>query len=225
MASVDPDDLLAEIRGERGYALSYHEMLARTDTDFLVAYRELYRQFTLVPRHLDARTRELVWTALLSSIDEFVGSIHLERAIAAGVSHEELRSAVRIGGTAAAWDAIDFAHVQWPHLLGDGPSGAEEYRSVVAGARGTLTEVEADLILVCVAGARMKERQFLHHVAALIDAGVPEREILESVSYIMLPTGANTFLWATDAWMEAVRSGEILAGEVMSKVSFETRTS
>jgi alkylhydroperoxidase/carboxymuconolactone decarboxylase family protein YurZ len=225
MASVDPDDLLREIRGERGYALSYHEMLARTDTDFLVAYRELYRQFTLVPRHLDARKRELVWTALLSSIDEFVGSVHLERAIAAGVSHDELRSAVRVGGTAAAWDAIDFAHVQWPHLLGGGPSGADEYRSVVAGARGTLTETETDFILVCVAGARMKERQFLHHVAALIDAGVPEREILESVSYIMLPTGANTFLWATDAWMEAVRSGAIPAGEVMSKVSFETRTS
>ena len=120
MATIDPDTLLAEIRGERGYALSYHEVLARTDTDFLVAYRELYRQFTLVPRHLDARMRELIWTGLLCSIDEFVGSLHLERAIAAGVPTDELRAAVRLGGAAFAWDAVTFAHDHWPHLLGEG---------------------------------------------------------------------------------------------------------
>lgn len=224
MASIDPEVLLAEIRGERGYALSYHEMLARTDTEFLVAYRELYRQFTLVPRHLDARRRELIWTALLCSIEEFVGSIHLERALAAGVRHTELRDAVRLGGIAHAWDAIAFAHSEWTHLLGDGPTGPDEYRVVIEGARGDLSLLEADLILVCVAGARMKERQFLHHLGVLLEAGVPEREILESVSYIMLPTGANTFLWATDAWMTAVRSGDLPAGEVMSRVSFDTRT-
>lgn len=224
MAAIDPEELLAEIRGERGYSLSYHEMLARTDTEFLIAYRELYRQFTLVPRHLDARRRELIWTALLCSIDEFVGSIHLERALAAGVSHSELRDAVRVGGAASAWDAIDFAHSEWPHLLGDGPTGPDEYRVVIDGARGGLPLVEADLILACVSGARMKERQFLHHLNVLLEAGVPEREILESVSYIMLPTGANTFLWATDAWMNAVRAGDLPAGEVMSRVSFDTRT-
>lgn len=224
MAPTDPDALLAEIRGERGYALSYHEMLARTDTEFLVAYRELYRQFTLVPRHLDPRRRELIWTALLSSIDEFVGSLHLERALAAGVEYDELRAAVRLGGAAFSWDAITFAHGHWPHLLGDGPSGADEYRSVIAGARGSISEIESDLILVCVAGARMKQEHFLHHLTALVRAEVPEREIIESISYIMLPTGANTFLWATDAWMEAVRDGHLPAGEVMSKVSFDTRT-
>ena len=70
----------------------------------------------------------------------------------------------------------------------------------------------------------MKREHYLHHLAALIAAGVPEREIVESVSYIMLPTGANTFLWATDVWMEAVKEGLLPAGEVMSKVSFDTRT-
>lgn len=224
MAKTDPDRLLAEIRGERGYALSYHEMLARTETEFLVAYRELYRQFTLVPRHLDTRRRELIWTGLLCSIDEFIGSIHLERALTAGVPEADLRAAVRLGGAAFAWDAIAFAHGHWQHLLGEGPDGPEEYREVLRGARGQLNEVDVDLILACVSGARMKRDQYLHHLHALIAAGVPEREILESVSYIMLPTGANTFLWATDTWMEAVRDGDLPAGEVLSHVSFDTRT-
>jgi len=224
MSQIDPDELLAEIRGERGYALSYHEMLARTDADFLTAYRELYRQFTLVPRHLDPRRRELIWTALLCSIDEFIGSIHLERALAAGVSHEELRSAVRLGGVASSWDAIAFAHDRWPHLLGQGPAGADEYQAVIDGCRGSISSIDSHLILVNVAGARMKQPQFLYHLSHLLLGGVPEREIIESVSYIMLPTGANTFLWATDVWMEEVRAGNLPAGEVMSKVSFDTRT-
>lgn len=225
MTKPEPDALLAEIRGERGYALSYHEILARTDTALLIAYRELYRAFTLEPRHLDTRQRELIWTALLSAIDEFVGSVHLERALAAGVPHGELRAAVRLGAVASSWDAIAFAHGNWPHLLGDGPSGAEEYRGVVAAVRGSIAEVDADLVLVCVAAARMRREQFLHHLRAAIDAGVPEREIIEAVSYVMVPTGANTFLWATDLWMECVRDGSVPAGEVMSQVSFDTRTS
>jgi alkylhydroperoxidase/carboxymuconolactone decarboxylase family protein YurZ len=224
MSAIDPDALLAEIRGERGYALSYHEILARTDPAFLSAYRELYRQFTLVPRHLDARKRELIWTALLCSIDEFVGSIHLERALAAGVDPAELRAAVRLGGVASAWDAIVFAHDHWAHLLGSGSSGLDEYRVVIDGCRGPISSIDADLILVNVAGARMKKEQFLHHLTVLLEAGVPEREIVESVSYIMVPTGANTFLWATDVWLEAVQAGEIPPGEVMSQVSFDTRT-
>lgn len=221
----DPDQLLAEIRRERGYTLSYHEMLARTETEFLVAYRELYRQFTLVRRHLDPCRRELIWTGLLSSIDEFVGSVHLERALKAGVPVEELRAAVRLGGAAFSWNAITFAHTHWRQLLGDdGANGREEYRQVIAGARGPISAVDADLILVCVAGARMNREQYLHHLSTLVAADVPEREILESVSYVMLPTGANTFLWATDTWMEAVRVGDLPAGEVMSQVSFDTRT-
>lgn len=221
--TIDPDELLAEIRGERGYALSYHEILARTDAEFLTAYRRFYRSFTLDPRHLDARRRELIWAGLLAQIEEYVGSLHLERALAAGVTHAELRAAIRLGAVVASWKAISFAHTHWARLLGDGPDGAAEYRLVVDGARGPLTEVEADLILVNVAGARMDRDQFLHHLARLIAADVPEREIIEAISYLMVPMGANIFLWATDTWFEAVEEGLLPKGEVLSQVSFDTR--
>lgn len=216
------DQLLEQIRGERGYALSYHELLARTDPRLLEAYRELYARFTLEPRHLDTRRKELIWTGLLAAADEHVGSIHLERARDAGVSVEELRAAARLGGVAASWGAIAFAAEHWAHLL-DAPSAFDEYWTVVDGAREPLDEVDASLLLLTVSGARLCEPQFVSHLSRLYELGVDERQVAEAVSYLLLPMGANTLLWATDRWFDAMSSGTITAGDVLRTVSFGVR--
>lgn len=217
------DAILGEIRGERGYTLSYHELLARTDPDLLVAYRDMYRRFTIESRRLDTRRRELIWTALLTAIREYVGSVHIERATSAGVPIEDLRAAVRLAGASLSWGAVEYAHGNWTDLLG-GASGPDEYRRVVAGCRSPISEVDADLILLVLAGARMAREQFLHHLERSVAAGLPEPEIVEAISYLLVPLGANIFLWATDTWLEAVRAGEVPAGEITALASADIRT-
>ncbi|WP_108667226.1 carboxymuconolactone decarboxylase family protein [Euzebya rosea] len=219
---VDPDDLLAVIRGERGYALSYHELLARTDPRMLLAYRQLYSEFTLQPRHLDARRRELVWTGLLTAASEHVGSLHLERALAAGVPTAELRAAVRLAGVAEAWDALHFAHSRWGDLLGSDDHEAG-YDQLVAAARGPLTAAEAELVLLVCAGSRMCEDQYVAHLRRAYAMDVSEVEIVETVSYLLLPKGANTLLWATDLYLDQFRQGTLVPGGTLESVSHDVR--
>lgn len=225
IAEDDPRavEILGAIRGERGYTLSYHELLARSDPELLVAYRDMYRRFTIEPRRLDTRRRELIWTALLTAIREYVGSVHLERALSAGVARDDLRAAVRLAGASLAWESIEFAHGGWSELLGE-VSPVDEYGLVVAGSRGPISERDADLVLVVLAGARMAREQFLHHLGRVIAAGVPEDEVVEAISYLLVPLGANIFLWATDTWLEAVRSGDVAPGAITVRIGPGTRT-
>lgn len=222
--ALDPDDLLSVIRGERGYALSYHELLARTDPRMLLAYRQLYSEFTLQPRHLDDRRRELIWTGLLTAASEHVGSLHLERALAAGVEKRELRAAVRLAGVAEGWDALDFAHSRWGELLGsDDP--VEGYDRLIVAARGDLEAEEAELVMLVCAGSRMCEAQFVAHLRRAYDMGIAEAEIVETVSYLLLPKGANTLLWATDLYLDQIRIGAITPGALLQEASHDVRRS
>ncbi|MEO6158518.1 MAG: carboxymuconolactone decarboxylase family protein [Ilumatobacteraceae bacterium] len=210
------------MRAERGYLLSYHEVLARTDPALLEAYRRMYSQLTLEPRHLDARLRELVWTGLLTVAGEHVGSLHLDRALAAGVTVAELRLAVRLAGATASWTALSFAHQNWAALLGR-PGAEADYRQMVEIAGAGLESRDLELVLLVCAAARMCEEQFLNQLRRCYDLGIPEAEIAETVSYVMQPLGANTLLWATDRWLDALADGSIIAGEMLGDVSFDVR--
>lgn len=218
----DADMLLDTIRGERGYTLSYHELLARTDLPLLRAYRQLYAAFALTPRHLDQRRRELIWTGLLTSAHEHVGSLHLERAVKAGVKPWELRVAVRLAGVCEMWDALTFAHERWAELL-DSDDPVAGYRVMTAAARGDVDEADAELVMLTCAGSRMCETQFVTHLRRCYELGLPEEEIVEAVSYLLLPRGANTLLWATDVYLDEIRDGSIRPGPLLTAVSHETR--
>jgi len=219
---ADVDSLLQRMRDERGYALSYHEILARTDPRLLEAYQVLYARFTLDGRHLDARRRELVWTALLTVSNEHVGSLHLERAVAAGATADELRAAIALAGVTAAWDQMAFAHQHWSALLG-GSDFSSEYRRLVDAAAAELEQSETELILLVCAAARRSEGQYLDQLARCYAAQLPEEEMAEAVSYLLLPNGANALLWATDLWLDALASGAVAAGEALAGVSFDVR--
>lgn len=221
-ASAEAESLLGRMREERGYALSYHEILAATAPELLSAYRGLYARFTLDERHLDVRDRELIWTGLLTTAHEHVGDIHLDRAIAVGVGQAELRAAMRLGAVANAFDAVDFACRSWSRCL-DGATTADEYGRLVRAAGEPLEPVLVDLILLTVAGSRTCAAQFLLHLHALYRAEVDERHIAEAVSYLLLPKGANTLLWATDLWMDELREGRLPLRGVLAGVSFDVR--
>lgn len=198
-------ELLKTIRQRRGYVLSYHKVFARLDPEFMRVYDELYTMSLLEPRFLDARQRELIWVGIVSLAREEVGEIHLARARAAGVSAEDISAAVSLAGATRAWQPISFALAKWSAFLPD--AGEEPYARLVDAARSPLDALSADLILVVLHAVEHQEAAFLHHLRRLLNSNFPETHIAEALSYLLQPVGANTLLWATDAWLRALSVG------------------
>lgn len=214
--------LLDRIRGERGYTLSYHEIYSRLEPSFLEAYADLYRACTLTPRALDARRREAVWVALLAAIDEEVGSIHLDRAIAAGASSEDLADAVRLAALADTWPTLAFAHRHWQAYL-EPATRQTTYLRLVEDGRGGIGATTADLVLMVVQAAQERPEPYLLHLQRCHQAGLPEVQIAEALSYLLQPCGANRLLWATDRWLDALRDGTLPPSPTLGTAELETR--
>ncbi|GGM62252.1 hypothetical protein GCM10011608_54250 [Micromonospora sonchi] len=216
-------DQIARIRAERGYTLSYHELYARTEPGFLDAYLRLYRRFTLDARHLSARERELIWVGLLVADEEAVGTLHVERGFAAGLTADEMSQAIRLAGVAAAWRPISFATRAWAHALP--MDGIAQYRTLLAAAAPDLSTREVDLVAVVVHAVHQQEEPFLHHLDRLYAAGAEERDVAEAISYLLLPRGANALLWATDLWLSAIDSGRVTPAADLTGINTRTRRS
>lgn len=213
--------LLDAMRAERGYTLSYHEIYARTEPKFLERYADLYRAFTLDERYLTAREREIVWVGILVADHERVGTLHLERALAIGITPEEIGDAVAVASVAHGYSALAFVEDAWSHVVSF-PLW-QRYDALMADAARGLTETELHLCALATHGALKQGPGFLHHLTSLYGLCVPEEQIAEAVSYLLLPKGANTMLWATDEWLQAIAEGLVTPGPGLAGVNTETR--
>jgi 4-carboxymuconolactone decarboxylase len=209
----EAEDLLASIAARRGYLLSYHKVFARLDPAFMHAYDVLYTRSLLEPRFLEQRQRELIWIGIVSLVSESVGEIHLKRARTAGVPLAEVSAAVALAGMTEAWRPIAFAEERWSDYLPQ--ERASLYDRLVTHARGPLDETTSDLILVVLHAVRHQDAPYLHHLRRLLTNGVPETHVAEAVSYLLQPVGANTLLWATDAWIDALKSGRLPESSIL----------
>ncbi len=216
-------EILSKIRDERGYTLSYHEIYARVEPELLAAYGELYRTVTLRPRSLEPGEREFLWVALLTSIEEFVGSIHIDRGLEAGMTHEQLVAAMRLAGIAETYGCLAFPAEHWGSRL-PGYEPAVEYERLARSAADGVPETLMHLSLLTVQAAHRREEPFLHHLRRCYDHAVPEVEIAEALSYLLQPIGANGLLWATDLWLDALQAGTV-HGDVLTDITAVTRRS
>lgn len=221
MSQVSAGTLLDTMRRERGYTLSYHEIYARTEPEFLARYADLYRAFTLDERILSPRERELVWVGILVADGERVGTLHLERALEAGITHEEIGDAVNVAAVAHGWPAMAFVDDAWTHTVEF--SMWERYAALLERSAPLLTAREIELVATATQAALQHGPALLWHLQRLYAAGTPEAEIGEVVSYLLLPKGANTMLWATDLWLGAIADGTLVAGETLAGVNTATR--
>jgi 4-carboxymuconolactone decarboxylase len=84
--------LLDELTAKRGYVLEMHRILAAADPDFLEAYEAFLGHAYLAENTLDRRTKELVYTAVLTALaaprEQVVA--HMRAATAAGATPREL---------------------------------------------------------------------------------------------------------------------------------------
>ena len=92
MASDKGQRLLEELGGKRGYVLEMHRILAAADPDFLEAYEAFLGHAYLSERSLDRRTKELVYSAVLTAVaaprEQVVA--HMKAAVSAGATPGEL---------------------------------------------------------------------------------------------------------------------------------------
>lgn len=221
---MNSETLLETIRNERGYTLSYHEILYLTEPTILERYSELYRALTLTPRVLSEQTREIVWCAILVLASEEIGTLHLERAAEAGVSTEVVASAVAVASLTACAEPLQFADAHWAAWL------PEEWRNsvfekLVATAADGLDERQVALVVLVSFASRQNKAGFLGALFECYEAGISEVEIAEALSYLLLPRGANAFLWATDSWLTASRGDGFKKFDALAAANPVTRRS
>lgn len=219
--TIDGRRLLEGIREERGYTLSFHEILARLDPEYLVAYRDFYRAITLGERVLSPQQRETVWICLLVSVREEVGTIHVERARAAGVGEEEVAAFIGLAAVADAWDSFAFAAEHWSWLVEDRSEAG--YLGIVTSVSDGLDPIAVELALLAAHAGRRRRRPFEIHLRRLHERGVSEAAIIEAITYVQQPCGANTLLWATDTWLDAMAEGVVPVGAPLADVPSGTR--
>ena len=215
--------LLDEIRAERGYTLSFHEILARVDADYLAAYRDFYRAITLGERVLTPVQRETVWICLLVAVREEVGTIHVERAREAGIPESGIAACIRLAAVADAWESLQFAADHWSWTVED--TSTIGYLELVVSVSRGLDPVTVELALLAAHAGRRRRRPFELHLVRLLEQRVPEAAIVEALTYVQQPCGANTLLWATDAWLDAIAAGILPGGGLLDDVTNETRRS
>lgn len=223
MEVAEAESVLAKIREERGYTLSYHEIYARLEPELLETYGNLYRTVTLQPRVLQQAEREFLWVALLTSISELVGSIHVDRGLDAGVPSAQLLSAVRLAGVAEAFECLAFPARHWASRF-PGYDVLAAYDELCQHAAGEIPASLVHLTLLTVQAAHRREEPFMHHLRRCYECRVPEAHIGEALSYLLQPIGANGLLWATDLWLDALQEGTV-GGKVLSDIAAETRRS
>ncbi|MBI4495266.1 MAG: carboxymuconolactone decarboxylase family protein [Chloroflexi bacterium] len=83
---------------ERGYVLDFHKTLAAEDLDFLRAYNQLIEAAYVDKDVLDARTKELLYSAVLTALGGFPSHIkaHMELAARAGATKQEVLAMLQL---------------------------------------------------------------------------------------------------------------------------------
>lgn len=83
---------------ERGYVLDFHKTLAAEDLPFLRAYNRLIEAAYVENDVLDAKTKELLYTVVLTALGAQPSHIkaHVELAARAGATKEEVLGALKV---------------------------------------------------------------------------------------------------------------------------------
>lgn len=96
--SAEAQGYVDEMARARGYVLDYHKIMAANDFEVLKAANNLVSAAYLAPRHLDRRTKELLFTLSLTVAGAPASHIasHIQAALDAGSTPEEILEAIEI---------------------------------------------------------------------------------------------------------------------------------
>lgn len=122
---------------QRGYVLGYHKGMAAADFDTLYAFNELLNTVYLRQRHLDRKTKELIFVHGLTVGRAGKGHIqsHIRAALDLGASKEEILEAIELALPEAGVIAFQAGFEAWREVVG--VDGIEPSITVHDGGTGT----------------------------------------------------------------------------------------
>jgi alkylhydroperoxidase/carboxymuconolactone decarboxylase family protein YurZ len=205
--------LINKIKEKRGYLLPYHELFLCVDHKVLDTYDQFYENITLSSRHLDNKTKELVWFAILIGVQEKAGSLHVERGKKAGITDREFSEVLSLCQIAMGIDAVIFLEDNWAEHLPNVASWTI-YRNLlekVANGMKILPQtIELIFIGIYTSFPHLKDELLRFHLKRAKALGVRDAEICEAMSYVFIPCGANALIKASAILKKAIQDGEIV---------------
>ncbi len=200
--AADSPDLLRQVHGRRGYALSYHRMFQAHAPELLAAYDAYYQQLTLRHRALDDAAKETVWIALQAATREYHGMIHLRRAEAAGLSRAAIADALAIGAAVESWTVLQFGDDYWRDWT-PLASAVPRYFRMFDAAAGGVPAVAAEITAIVCHAARRTHAGMKLHLPRAFAAGATPAMVAEGLSFLLLPAGGPCLIDAVQAWADA----------------------
>lgn len=203
------DTVLAAVEKKRGYTLAYHQLFAGLDSQLLERYDRFYEALTLREKYLAPREKELIWIAILAIASEEAGSIHLQRAAAAGVRTDEITASLSIAQLVRGFSIWSFVEKCWKDNLPGLDEMAAYDRIVDKTMDHRLLPPElTELIFIGAAAAAADARLLEHHYLRAAALGVAEEKIAEAMSFIFIPCGGNQLLDMATVIKNAVEAGK-----------------
>jgi alkylhydroperoxidase/carboxymuconolactone decarboxylase family protein YurZ len=201
---------LEKVRRKRGYVLSYHRLLHDLDPALLATYDAFYTRLTLVDRVLSPVEKETVWIALIAATRARIGTIHLKRAVKAGMSRDAIADAVALAAACEFLDAAAFAADAFPEWLSERRSEKRYLRAFDAARGRTRPHLAEIAALVAHAGQRRAAGMRIHLLRAF-KRGARREQVGEALSFALLHCGGPTMLAAMDCWVATARKHRIPA--------------
>ena len=104
---------------DRGYILDYHKVMVAEDFDFLKAYNQFIEAAYTKRRALDAKTKEIIYTVILTAVKASVDHIktHIKLALDYGASKQEVLEALEICLPGASVPAFMIGFEAWKQVV------------------------------------------------------------------------------------------------------------
>lgn len=203
---------LQAVIAKRGWLLPHHGLLAVALPDLLAGYDAAYTALALTPHYLDERTKEFIWLAILTAVEEAIAVHHVTKFQKAGGSDAEAELAIRLGGFLGVSGATRFGGEHWAkYFAAYDRSGA--YRRALKAICSDIP-VPAKWIELAMASTAACKRDWwtlAEHIKGAYAAGIPENELAEGISYMMFPGSIPNFVDACEVWRDMIRRGEVQA--------------
>jgi len=210
MPENDLTTALEQIRDKRGYLLAHHGLMALAGNGLLEAYDALYTRLTLTPAYLSRHEHEFVWMAVLSSIDEPLGTHHIPRYLEAGGSRDEFAAILAFTALAKGVSCYQFVEGHWlPHLPDMEPEAAYRaaFERAAQGAPLPLAHMDGAAVHMCQGNFEALAWQ----IRAAYAAAAPEQGLAEALSLAMFPGSVPYFARASEVWRRLIADGEVEA--------------
>jgi 4-carboxymuconolactone decarboxylase len=119
MVETEKQAFVDKMYRERGYILDFHKVMVAEDFDFLKAYDQLIQAGYTKQRTLDAKTKEIIYTVILTAVKANVDHIksHIKLALDYGATKKEVLEALEICIPAASVPAFMIGFEAWKQVV------------------------------------------------------------------------------------------------------------